>query len=200
MKKYIVISCLIVFVALAAMGAKLTTVISPYQTLVVSAAGAESILATGATTDFNPGLPNPGTAALNPRDLSSILWSNSTGETNANGVILTCFATASANNTCEMALYGIADGGGAPERIADIIWIFGTARHTSTTILWADTCTVTSDHHTGNGGSGLAAADNGNNMIAKLRFDTTGYRYIYAIAHGTATGAATNITVIMRPY
>lgn len=174
----------------------LTTIISPYQTLVVSAAGAEAILATGATTDFNVGVPNPGTDALSPKDLSSILWSNSTGETNANTVVLTCFATASENNTCEMALYGIVDGGGAPERIADIIWIFGTARHTGSTVLWADTCTITTDSHV----TAVTANDSGNNFIAKLSFDTTGYRYLYAIAHGTATGAATNITVIMRPY
>lgn len=177
----------------------LTTNVSPLRALVVSAAGAETRLTTGATAFFNPGLPDPGTDALSPKDLTDIPLSNSTSETNANGVVLTCYATASENNTCEMELYGIADGG-APERIAEIIWIFGTARHTSTTVLWADTCTVTNDWHTGNGGSTLAAADSGNNIIAKLRFDTTGYRYLYAVAYGTATGAATNITVLMRPY
>ena len=176
----------------------LTTVVGGYKNLVVSAAGADNsgaALATGATTEFNPGLPDPGTDALRPKDIKA-LWSGEDGHsTEANGIILNCYATASANDTCEMALYGIADGG-APERIADIIWIFGTARHTSTTVLWADTVTITNDWHT----TTLKASDSGNNFIAKLSFDTTGYRYLYAIAHGTATGAATNITVQMRPY
>lgn len=193
MKKYVLG---IMVVAVLCMGMVLTTKVAPYQNLVVSAAGADnggSALATGATTDFNPGVPDPGTVALRPKDIGS-LWGKGS-ETEANGVVLTCFATASANDTCEMALYGIADGG-APERIADIIWIFGTARHTGSTVLWADTCTITTDSHI----TTLAANDSGNNFIAKLSFDTTGYRYLYAIAHGTATGAATNITVIMRPY
>jgi hypothetical protein len=190
--KKILLWVTIAIIAVCAMGSVLLTKVAAYQNLVVSAAGAESILATGATTDFNPGIPSPG-GTLNPVDIMS-LWGRN-GESAANGIILTCFATATANDTCEMAIYGIADKG-APERIADIIWIFGTARHTSTTVLWADTCTITTDSHI----STVTATDSGNNFIAKLSFDATGYRYIYAIAHGTATGAATNITVKMRPY
>ncbi len=196
MKKWVVIVTSVLVLILCG-GAVLTTMVAPYQNLVVSAAGAETRLTTGATTFFNPGLPDPGTDALRPKDIRAI-WGKG-NETQANGVILTCYATASANDTCEMEIYGIADGG-APERIADLVWIFGTARHTSTTVLWADTCTVTADYHTGNGGSGLAAADNADNIIARLRFDTTGYRYIYAVAYGTTTGAATNITVKIRAY
>ena len=174
------------------MGATLHTTVSPVRTLVVSAAGAESILATGATTDFNPGIPT-GTPKLEPRDLKK-LYSAKGGSTESNGIVLTCFATASDNDTCEMALYGISEGG-APERIADIIWIFGPAVR-STGVLWADTCTITTDHSI----ASVTASDSGNEFIAKLMFDTTGYRYLYAIAHGRATGAATNITVMMRPY
>jgi hypothetical protein len=96
-----------------------------------------------------------------------------------------------------MEIYGIADGAeAAPERIADLVWILGTARHTSTTVLWADTCTITADYHP----AGVTVADSGNNVIAKLEFDTSGYRYLYAIAYGTGTGAATVITVLMRPF
>ena len=191
MKRYIIVFA---FVALLAMGAVLQTTVAPYKDLVVSAAGAETRLLTGATTAYNPGLPAPGTDALKPKDIKAF-WGRRS-ETAANGIILTCYATATENNTCEMELYGIADGGGAPERIADLVWIFGTARHTSTTVLWADTCTITQDYHM----STVNVNDSGNNIIAKVSFDATGYRYLYAVAYGTATGAATNITVKMRPY
>jgi hypothetical protein len=175
---------------------KLTTKVAPLRTLVVSAAGEETRLLTGATTAFNPGVPT-GTDALKPRDLTLIPFSDSTEETNANGVVLTCYATGTADDTIEMEIYGIADGAeAAPERIADLVWILGTARHTSTTVLWADTCTITSDFHT----SEVVNADSGNNIIAKLLFDTAGYKYLYAIAYGTATGSATNITVLMRQF
>jgi hypothetical protein len=175
----------------------LTTSITPLRTLVISAAGAETRLLTGATTAYNPGLPDPGTEALRPKDLTAIPTSDNARETNASGLSLTCFATGTDNNTIEMEIYGIADGPGAsPERIADLVWILGTARHTSTTVLWADTCTVTADTHI----TGVTVADNGDNVIAKLLFDTAGYRYIYAVAYGTATGAATVITVLMRPF
>lgn len=182
-----------ILVSVLAMGALLTTKVVKYETLVISAAGAETRLTTGATTYYNPGIPSPG-VNLNPIDIRA-LWSSKGSSTEANGVVLTCFATASANNTCEMEIYGIVDGG-APERIADVVWIFGTARHTSTTILWADTCTITADYHI----TGVQVADSTNNVIAKLFFDTTGYRYIYAIAYGTASGSATYITVKIRSY
>ena len=170
----------------------LTTRITSYQDLVVSAAGAESRLTTG-SADYNPGIPAPGTTALAPKDL--LVKFGAGYETYANGVELVCYATGTENNTVEMALYGV-NGGGAPEQIGEIIWILGTARHTSTTILWADTCTITADTHI----TTLTASDSGNNRIVKLTFDATGYRYLYAIAYGTTTGAATNITVMMRPY
>ncbi len=182
-----------ILVSILAMGAILTTKVAKYETLVISAAGAETRLTTGATTFYNPGIPSPG-GNLNPKDIKA-LWSSRGSSTEANGVVLTCFATASANDTCEMEIYGIADGG-APERIADLVWIFGTARHTSTTILWADTCTITADYHI----TGVNVADSTNNVIAKLVFDATGYRHLYAVAYGTATGSATNITVKMRSY
>ncbi len=191
MRKLIILT--LVLLAIACMGSVLTTKVAPYQNLVVSAAGAETQLTTGATTYFNPGLPDPGTDALRPKDIKS-LWGKGS-ETEANNVVFTCYATASANDTCEMEIYGIADGG-APERIAEIIWIFGTARHTSTTVLWADTCTITTNYHL----KAITVADDADNVIAKMLFDATGYRYLYAIAYGTATGAATNITVKMRPY
>jgi len=176
----------------------LSTKVAPVRNLVVSAAGAETRLLTGATTAYNPGLPNPGTDALRPKDLLSAAWIEDPNETLANAVVLTCYATASADDTCEMEIYGIPSNAEdtAPERIADLVWIFGTARHTGSTVLWAGTCSIANDWHI----SGVTASDSGNNVIAKLDFDTTGYRYLYAIAYGTATGAATGITVQMRPY
>ena len=174
---------------------ELTTKVAGYQTLVISAAGAETQLLTGATTAYNPGVPSPG-GDLNPKDIRA-LWSANRFTTEANNVVLVCYATASADDTCEMEIYGIADGPlAAPERIVDVVWIFGTARHTSTTVLWADTCTESDDNHI----AGVTVTDDTDNVIAKLSFETTGYRYLYAIAYGTATGAATNITVLMRPY
>lgn len=174
------------------MAATLTSRVVSYQNLVVSAAGGESRLTT-ASADYNIGVPSPGTEALAPKDLLA-KWGGGKN-TYANAVELVCFATGVENNTIEMALYGISDGG-PPEQIAEIIWILGTARHTSTTILWADTCTISADTHA----TTLVASDSTNNRIVRLNFDVIGYRYLYAIAYGTATGAATNITVMMRPY
>ncbi len=171
----------------------LATKVAKYETLVVSAAGAETRLLTGATTAYNPGIPAPG-GNLNPVDIQA-LWSADPSSTQANNVELICYATGTADNTVEMEIYGIVENG-APERICDLVWILGTARHTSTTVLWADTCTETADTHT----TGITTTDSGNNIIAKLTFETTGYRYLYAIAYSTTTGAATNITVLMRPY
>lgn len=170
----------------------LTTHVGSIVDLVISAAGAESRLTTG-SADYNPGIPDPGTTALSPKNLLDLFGAGT--QTEASNIELTCFATGTANNTVEMALYGIADGG-APQQIAEIIWILGTARHTSTTILWADTCTITVDTHA----TTLVATDSGNDRIVRLNFNTTGIKYLYAIAYGTTTGAATDITVRMRPY
>ncbi len=190
MKKLIIAVILVAAVTwIFTVDASLTTTTSGVEPLVVSAAGGESALATGATTDFNPGVPAPGTVALAPKDLMK-----RDGETMFNAVSLTCYATATANDTAEMTLYGVSIDS-APIRIGQVTWTFGTARHTSTTVLWADTCVPTSFHATT-----LQASDIGNNFIANLNFDVTGYRYLYGIVHGTATGAATNITVLMRPY
>ena len=168
----------------------LSTMVGAYQTLIVSAAGAETDLA--AATGFNVGVPSPG-GDLDPVDIED-LWSKGRGSsTGANSIVLTCFATANDNDTVTMSLYGIADGG-APEMMASLVWIFGTAIKSSG-VRWADTCTVTSTHT-----STVAAYDSGNNRICKVKFDASGYRYLYAIAHTTTTGAATIITVPMRPY
>lgn len=193
MKTKVLMGVAIVLLVVMLMGAATTTTrVSSYQNLVVSAAGAESRLTTG-SADYNVGVPAPGTAALAPKDL--LVKYGAGKDTFANAIELICFATGTENNTVEMALYGISSGG-PPEQIAEIIWILGTARHTSTTILWADTCTISADTHQ----TTLVSSDSGNNRVVRLVFDITGYRYLYAIAYGTATGEATNITVMMRPY
>ncbi len=194
MKKKILVG--LVLLAIVCAGAMSTSALvtktHPYRNLVVSAAGAETDLI--AATGFNVGIPDPGTDALAPKDLSRLFKvSSGVGETIANSVVLTCYATASDNNTAEMTLYGIVDNG-APEQIAGLVYIFGTAIR-STGVRWADTCTVTDVHPTS-----VDASDSGNNRIVKVAFDTTGYRHLYMIVHGTATGAATGITVQMRPF
>lgn len=188
MKRKILTGLIIVLLTLCT-AATLTTRVFSYQNLVVSAAGAETDLI--AATGFNVGVPAPGTTALEPKDLLRKFGGGK--DTYANAIELTCFATASDNNTAEMTLYGISDGG-APEQIAGLVYIFGTAIR-STGVIWADTCTVTDTH-----GKTVAASDSGNDRIVKVNFDATGYRHLYMIIHGTATGAATAITVQMRPY
>lgn len=188
MKKKIGIGLLIVALVLLS-GAILTTRVVSYTNLVVSAAGAETNLV--AATGFNVGVPSPGTTALKPKDLVVIFGKNK--ETFANALELICYATASENNTAEMSLYGIS-GNGPPEKIAELVYIFGTAIRSSG-VRWADTCTVTDVH-----GKTVAASDSGNDRVVKVFFDVTGYRHLYMIVHGTATGAATNITVQMRAF
>lgn len=188
MKKFILF--VLAGILIVCMGATLTTRTAGYEKLVVSAAGGETRLATGATTVYNIGVPSPGTTALAPKDLMGRDYSSAT-----NAVELICYATASANDTTEMEIYGVSVDG-PPVRICDVVWIYGTARHTSDTVLWADTCTITNDWHT----AGVTASDSGNNVIAKLTFDVTGYRYLYAVAYGRSVGTATGITVLMRPF
>lgn len=188
-KKRIGIGLLVIAIVIAVSGAVLTTKVTSYTNLVVSAAGAETNLV--AATGFNVGVPAPGAIALEPKDLLVIFGRGS--ETFANAVELICYATASDNNTAEMSLYGIS-GGGPPEKIAELVYIFGTAIRSSG-VRWADTCTVTDVH-----GKTVAASDSGNNRVVKVFFDITGYRYLYMIVHGTATGAATNITVQIRVF
>lgn len=189
MKKKIGIGLLVFAVVVLLSGAILTTRVSSYTNLVISAAGAETNLV--AATGFNVGIPSPGTTALDPKDLLVIFGKNK--ETSANALELICYATASENNTAEMSLYGIS-GNGPLEKMAELVYIFGTAIRSSG-VRWADTCTVTDVH-----GKTIAASDSGNDRVVKVFFDTTGYRYLYVIVHGTATGAATNITVQMRAF
>lgn len=184
-----IVGLLAVAIILLVGGAVLTTKVTSYANLVVSAAGAETDLV--AATGFNVGVPAPGTAALEPKDILVIFGRGS--ETFANAIELICYATASDNNTAEMSLYGIS-GSGPPEKIAGLVYIFGTAIRSSG-VRWADTCTVTDIH-----GETVAASDSGNDRVVKVFFDLTGYRYLYMIVHGTATGAATNITVQMRSF
>jgi len=169
--------------------ATVTSIVSSYSNLVVSAAGAESDLA--AATGYNIGVPAPGTTALAPKDL--LIKHGGGKHTYATNVELLCYATSNNNDTCTMSIYGISDSG-PPERIASLIYIFGTAL-VSSGVRWADSCTRT-DTHTGT----VTAFDTAANRIVKVTLDTDGYRYLYAIIHTTTTGAATNITVLMRPF
>jgi hypothetical protein len=186
MKKLTVLAIIALFLLC---GSSLTTRISSYTNLVVSAAGAETDLV--AATGYNVGVPAPGTTALAPKDLLQKFGSRY--DTYANNIGLVCSASAANDDSATMSLYGIVDGG-APERIASLVWDFGTAIK-SGTIRWADTCTATGTHVTA-----VTATDSGNNRICKVTFDATGYRYLYGIVHATVSGAATGITVDMRHW
>lgn len=183
------IGLVVLMLALLLGGASLETEITTYKTLVVSAAGAETDLV--AATGFTVGIPSPGTLALQPKDLLKLFGKGST--LIANSIELICYATASENNTAEMSLYGIS-GEGPPEKIAGLVYIFGTAIRSSS-VRWADSCAVTGTHL-----KTVSATDSTNNRVVKVLFDATGYKFLYMIVHGTATGAATNITVQMRGF
>ena len=185
MKKVLFI---VVVITLFLAGAVLTTKTAGYEPLVISAAGGETDLV--AATGYNVGVPTPA-AALAPKDLM-----RQNGDSPYNGVVLSCFATSNENDTVTMSIYGISIDG-APERIGSFVWTFGTAIRSSG-VRWADTCVVTlTDTSSSNV---VDVADSANNRIARARFDVTGFRYLYAIAHTTTTGAATTITVEMRPW
>ncbi len=103
--KKVLMGCVLIFAAIYLMGAaSLTTRIGSYHNLVVSAAGAESRLVS-ASADYNVGVPAPGTTALEPKDLLRKFGAGK--NTYANAVELVCYATGTADNTVEMALYGI---------------------------------------------------------------------------------------------
>lgn len=187
MKKWLLIP--VAILVIYCIGATLTTGVASYTNLVVSAAGAETDLV--AATGYNVGIPAPGTAALEPKDLLKKFGAGK--DTRANAMELICFANSNENDTVTMSLYGISDGG-PPERIGSLVWTFGTAIR-STGVRWADTCVATDTH-----GKTIGVSDSANNRVVKVNFDITGYRYLYVIAHTTTTGAATGITVQMRPY
>lgn len=170
--------------------AVLSTKVSAYTNLVVSAAGAETDLV--AATGYNVGVPSPG-GTLGPLDLRAHSSARGGSNMEANSVVLTCFATCSENNDVDISVYGISDGG-APEKIGNLLFTFGTAIRSSG-VRWADTCVATDTHITI-----IGVSDSGNNRIVKVALDTTGYRYLYAIAHTTTTGAATVITVPLRYF
>ena len=169
------------------MGAALTTTTSGYELLVLSAAGGETNLI--AATGYTVGIPDPGTIALQPKDLML-----QKGETTSNGVELICFATGADNSTATMTLYGISTGG-PPEQIGLLVWTLGTAIK-DTGIRWADTCVVTDTHNTT-----ITVVDvttDASNLVAKVTFDVTGYRYLYAIVHGSS--GSTIINILQRPW
>lgn len=186
-KKRLMICIAAVGIAIACGASALKTKMWGYGTLVISAAGAETDLI--AATGYSITLPTPG-GTLGPLDLQRYGYS----ETSANAVEIIAFATCNDNDTCTLSLYGIAaNNTGPPEKIASLVYIFGTALK-STGIRWADTCTVTDAHITT-----VKATNSANNEVVKVDFDATGYRYLYAIIHTTTTGAATVITLILRP-
>lgn len=171
-----------------------TTAIYPYKNLVVSAAGAETDLA--AATGFKAANALPAaSAALGAKNLRTLYAGGK--HTDFNAVILRCYATCNDNDDCGMTLYGISRIGATfiPERIMAVTWKFSTALRAAG-IRWADTTTVT-DYHIGD----IREADDaGGDMIARIECDVLGYEWLYAIIHTTTTGAATVITVEMRPY
>ena len=172
-----------------------TTAIYPYKDLVVSATGNETDLVALTGFKAETGLPAPATPLLAPKSLRELYAGGK--HTDFNAVILRCYATCVDNNDCTMAIYGISRIGGSfvPERIATLLWTFGQALR-SVGVYWAQKVTVT-DLHIGD----IRDADNGNNdRIVRVEFDVLGYEYLYAIVYATDTGAATNITVEMRPY
>jgi hypothetical protein len=165
---------------------ELGTQAAGYSTLLVSAAGAETDLI--AATGYNVGVPNPG-GTLNPLNIKEFGGGANTS-TSVNAPILTCYATASDNNDVDISIYGIRRNG-APERITSLLFTFGQAIR-STGVRWADTCVAT---FTSTNPNRVVVEDTGNNRIASVSFDAKGFEWLYAIAHTTTTGAATNITV-----
>ena len=171
-----------------------TTAIYPYTNLVVSAAGEETDLV--AATGFLAVNALPAaSAALGAKSLKTNYGGGKHSYFNA--VILRCYATCNDDDDCGMTLYGISKSGSTfvPERLAAITWTFSTCLRVAG-IRWADQASVT-DYHIGD----IRVADEAaSNTPARVEFDGLGYEYLYAIIHTTTTGAATVITVEMRPY
>jgi hypothetical protein len=89
-------------------------------------------------------------------------------------------------------LWGYTSSGPA-ELIAEISVTAGTSRvNDATTALYADTITVANDYHL----TDVAVQDSGNNRVAKLNFDTVGYRFIYC----EFTDGVSDIVAYIRPY
>jgi hypothetical protein len=190
MKKFLLIGVL-VLATVAIMGSALYTKVAGYKTLLVSAAGAETDLIPA--TGYTVGVPSPG-GTLNPINLYR-LASSSDKSTKANAPILTCYATASENDDVTISIYGIREGG-APERIASLLFTFGQAIR-STGVRWADTCVATV---TSTNSGRITVEDSGNNRIVSVDFDGKGFEYVYGIAHTTTTGSPTAITVPISYY
>lgn len=159
-----------------------------YETLLISAAGGETDL-TNMATKYTTTLPAPG-GTLNPYDLAKF----GSPYSDATMIELLCFATCNDDDDVEISFYGFAPGNtGPPEFIGEILFTFGTALK-ATGIRWADAAAVTDKHL-----ETIKVEDENAERPCKVLFDALGYRYIYGIAHTITTGAATVITVLIRP-
>ena len=85
-------------------------------------------------------------------------------------------ADASDGGNFAFKFYSYTENGPA-EFLADISGTVGTARIADSTLaLYVDRLTIASQQHP----EAVASKDNGNNRIAKLVFDTCGFKYLYA--------------------
>jgi len=170
------------------MGNNLLTTMGPYGVLrqiadASSAVDSDLSAATGFAINNRP------TGSVDLQDISG-----ASKETEANAVTITLNATGAADgDTLTQKVYGISDGG-PPQLICSIVWTIGTARAdgSTATYLWADTAVATDTHI-----ATVKTADSGNDRVACVSFDATGYKYLYAPITAQ-TGDPTIVTSLFR--
>jgi hypothetical protein len=186
MKKFVVAMLIVaVLVCVTFLPAdELRTRVGAYQTIHTTVTTATET--SPATTDFAINSSDQ-TAAFDLMSLSDSVG----GVTVANGMVVNVYATATAEDTCTVEYWGIADGGPL-EKICSVAYVFGTAVRT-TGVLWADTGVVT-DTHTSTVKEGGGTADD----VKRVMFDISGFRYVRCFV--TARSGATGVTVMARFY
>lgn len=169
----------------------LSTRITSYRTL--------NVVADIATTDDDD-LTTTGYAPAAKSGEVDLMGGHQAGGTGsyANAVVMIVKADdASADETVTQKLYGRVDGG-PPQLIASIVWTLGTALADGSTAdyLWADTAVVADYHIT----EIVVSDGDGNNRVASVALDATGYRYLYSIFTATSSATATTTTCLYRVY
>ena len=112
--------------------------------------------------------------------------------TDSNAISLILYATGDAAATVTQKIYGICDQG-PPQLIASVVWTLGTATR-ATGVRWAGSVAITDTHMTT-----VGTADSGNNRVASVNFDTTGFRYIKSV-FTAKSGTVTTTTCLYRGY
>lgn len=112
-------------------------------------------------------------------------------DTGGNAMNMIVYGDGAAEDTCTIQIWAASEQG-PQEYIASLSYVFGAALHTlGGTIMWADTCGITS-YHTSPVNKGGATNDD----IIRVEFDLRGFRYVRPYV--TAVSGIEDVNILAR--